>query len=72
MSRWFHDYVRRGGRVHRDGVSASLYSRMRREADARARRRRAFEAGQQHGVKVLFALVLLGALFTALAWLWEL
>lgn len=72
MSHWFGAYVRRGGRVHRDGLSPRLVSHMRREAHARAMRRRAFELGQRSSGKVLFAILALAALYLVFRHLWEL
>jgi macrodomain Ter protein organizer (MatP/YcbG family) len=72
VARWFTDYVRRGGRVHHDGISPRLYSRMRREVEARARRRRAFDAGQKHAGKLFLALALLAVVLGVSHWAWEL
>ena len=72
MSRWFADYVRRGGRVHHDGIAPRLWKRMEREAFARARRKLAFDAGQRHAGKIVLALFLLTVGLGVAHWLWEL
>jgi hypothetical protein len=74
VNRWFADYIRRGGRVHRDGVSPRLMAQLRREAHARARRQRALEAGHRHRWAVRSVMFLAVVVF---AWLllrhaWEL